>query len=94
MKQLKPFTKISLSLLGLGAILSLIGYLAGGWTNMKNIGENYFQPQTASFTDIRSIEVNERLSISPRLTTNSTSTTIEISIKTSTYPATKFKMEN
>lgn len=31
MKQLKPFTKISLSLLGLGAILSLIGYLAGGW---------------------------------------------------------------
>ncbi|HEM4071442.1 TPA: DUF4097 family beta strand repeat protein [Streptococcus suis] len=65
MKQLKPFTKISLSLLGLGAILSLIGYLAGGWTNMKNIGENYFQPQTASFTDIRSIEVNERLSIMP-----------------------------
>ncbi|HEL2571112.1 TPA: DUF4097 family beta strand repeat protein [Streptococcus suis] len=65
MKQLKPFTKISLSLLGLGAILSLIGYLAGGWTNMKNIGENYFQPQTASFTDIRSIEVNEKLSIMP-----------------------------
>ncbi|HEL2475202.1 TPA: DUF4097 family beta strand repeat protein [Streptococcus suis] len=65
MKQLKPFTKISLSLLGLGAILSLIGYFAGGWTNMKNIGENYFQPQTASFTDIRSIEVNERLSIMP-----------------------------
>ncbi|HEM2792778.1 TPA: DUF4097 family beta strand repeat protein [Streptococcus suis] len=65
MKQLKPFTKISLSLLGLGAILSLIGYFAGGWTNMKNIGENYFQPQTASFTDIRSIEVNEKLSIMP-----------------------------
>ncbi|HEM5042807.1 TPA: DUF4097 family beta strand repeat protein [Streptococcus suis] len=65
MKQLKPFTKISLSLLGLGAILSLIGYLAGGWTNMKNIGENYFQPQTVSFTDIRSIEVNEKLSIMP-----------------------------
>lgn len=65
MKQLKPFTKISLSLLTLGTILSLIGYLAGGWTNMKNIGENYFQPQTASFTDIRSIEVNERLSIMP-----------------------------
>lgn len=63
MKQLKPFTKISLSLLTLGTILSLIGYLAGGWTNMKNIGETYFQPQTASFTDIRSIEVNERLSI-------------------------------
>ncbi|HEM4953887.1 TPA: DUF4097 family beta strand repeat protein, partial [Streptococcus suis] len=35
------------------------------WTNMKNIGENYFQPQTASFTDIRSIEVNEKLSIMP-----------------------------
>ncbi|MFI3102199.1 DUF4097 family beta strand repeat-containing protein [Streptococcus suis] len=65
MKQLKPFTKISLSLFTLGTILSLIGYLAGGWTNMKNIGENYFQPQTASFTDIRSIEVNERLSIMP-----------------------------
>ncbi|HEP1794515.1 TPA: DUF4097 family beta strand repeat protein [Streptococcus suis] len=65
MKQLKPFTKISLSLLTMGTILSLIGYLAGGWTNMKNIGENYFQPQTASFTDIRSIEVNERLSIMP-----------------------------
>lgn len=65
MKQLKPFTKISLSLLTLGTILSLIGYLAGGWTNMKNIGETYFQPQTASFTDIRSIEVNERLSIMP-----------------------------
>ncbi|MBO3757458.1 DUF4097 family beta strand repeat protein [Streptococcus suis] len=65
MKQLKPFTKISLSLLGLGAILSLIGYLAGGWTNMKTVAENYFQPQTASFTDIRSIEVNEKLSIMP-----------------------------
>ncbi|HEM6326262.1 TPA: DUF4097 family beta strand repeat protein [Streptococcus suis] len=65
MKQLKPFTKISLGLLTMGTILSLIGYLAGGWTNMKNIGENYFQPQTASFTDIRSIEVNERLSIMP-----------------------------
>ncbi|MGU8074714.1 DUF4097 family beta strand repeat-containing protein [Streptococcus suis] len=65
MKQLKPFTKISLSLFTLGTILSLIGYFAGGWTNMKNIGENYFQPQTASFTDIRSIEVNERLSIMP-----------------------------
>ncbi|HFI0138131.1 TPA: DUF4097 family beta strand repeat-containing protein [Streptococcus suis] len=65
MKQLKPFTKISLSLLGLGAILSLIGYFAGGWTNMKLVAENYFQPQTASFTDIRSIEVNERLSIMP-----------------------------
>lgn len=65
MKQLKPLTKISLGLLTMGTILSLIGYLAGGWTNMKNIGENYFQPQTASFTDIRSIEVNERLSIMP-----------------------------
>ncbi|WP_024375658.1 DUF4097 family beta strand repeat-containing protein [Streptococcus suis] len=65
MKQLKPFTKISLSLLGLGAILSLIGYFAGGWTNMKLVAENYFQPQTASFTDIRSIEVNEKLSIMP-----------------------------
>ncbi len=65
MKQLKPFTKISLGLLTMGTILSLIGYLAGGWTNMKNIGKNYFQPQTASFTDIRSIEVNERLSIMP-----------------------------
>lgn len=65
MKQLKPFTKISLSLFTLGTVLSLIGYLAGGWTNMKTIAENYFQPQTASFTDIRSIEVNERLSIMP-----------------------------
>lgn len=65
MKQLKPFTKISLTLFTLGAILSLIGYFAGGWTNMKNIGENYFQPQTASFSDIRAIEVNERLSIMP-----------------------------
>ncbi|HEM4052006.1 TPA: DUF4097 family beta strand repeat protein [Streptococcus suis] len=65
MKQLKPFTKISLGLFTLGTILSLIGYLAGGWTNMKTVAENYFQPQTASFTDIRSIEVNERLSIMP-----------------------------
>ncbi|NQN50175.1 DUF4097 family beta strand repeat protein [Streptococcus suis] len=65
MKKLKPFTKISLSLFTLGTILSLIGYLAGGWTNMKTVAENYFQPQTASFTDIRSIEVNERLSIMP-----------------------------
>ncbi|MCK3904579.1 DUF4097 domain-containing protein [Streptococcus suis] len=65
MKQLKPFTKISLSLLTLGTILSLIGYLTGGWTNMKTVAENYFQPQTASFTDIRSIEVNESLSIMP-----------------------------
>lgn len=65
MKQLKPFTKISLGLLTMGTILSLIGYLAGGWTNMKTVAENYFQPQTASFTDIRSIEVNERLSIMP-----------------------------
>lgn len=65
MKQLKPFTKISLSLFTLGTILSLIGYFAGGWTNMKLVAENYFQPQTASFTDIRSIEVNERLSIMP-----------------------------
>ncbi|WP_105140217.1 DUF4097 family beta strand repeat-containing protein [Streptococcus suis] len=65
MKQLKPFTKISLSLLSLGAILSLIGYLAGGWTNMKLVAENYFQPQTASFSNIRAIEVNEKLSIMP-----------------------------
>ncbi|HFU4008910.1 TPA: DUF4097 family beta strand repeat-containing protein [Streptococcus suis] len=65
MKQLKPFTKISLSLLGLGAILSLIGYFAGGWTNMKTVAENYFQPQTASFSNIRAIEVNEKLSIMP-----------------------------
>ncbi|HEM4385751.1 DUF4097 family beta strand repeat-containing protein [Streptococcus suis] len=65
MKQLKPFTKIGLSLLGLGAILSLIGYLAGGWTNMKLVAENYFQPQTASFSNIRAIEVNEKLSIMP-----------------------------
>ncbi|HEM3669360.1 TPA: DUF4097 family beta strand repeat protein [Streptococcus suis] len=65
MKQLKPFTKISLSLLTMGTILSLIGYFAGGWTNMKLVAENYFQPQTASFTDIRSIEVNEKLSIMP-----------------------------
>ncbi|MCO8188479.1 DUF4097 domain-containing protein [Streptococcus suis] len=63
--KLKPFTKISLSLLGLGAILSLIGYLAGGWTNMKLVAENYFQPQTASFSNIRAIEVNEKLSIMP-----------------------------
>ncbi|HFI0458376.1 TPA: DUF4097 family beta strand repeat-containing protein [Streptococcus suis] len=65
MKELKPFTKISLSLLSLGAILSLIGYLAGGWTNMKLVEENYFQPQTASFSNIRAIEVNEKLSIMP-----------------------------
>ncbi|HEM3437750.1 DUF4097 family beta strand repeat-containing protein [Streptococcus suis] len=65
MMKLKPFTKISLSLLGLGAILSLIGYLAGGWTNMKLVAENYFQPQTASFSNIRAIEVNEKLSIMP-----------------------------
>ncbi|BCK43216.1 hypothetical protein DAT299_07800 [Streptococcus suis] len=65
MKQLKPFTKISLGLLTMGTILSLIGYFAGGWTNMKTVAENYFQPQTASFTDIRSIEVNESLSIMP-----------------------------
>ncbi|MCK3882483.1 DUF4097 domain-containing protein [Streptococcus suis] len=65
MKELKPFTKISLSLLSLGAILSFIGYLAGGWTNMKLVAENYFQPQTASFSNIRAIEVNERLSIMP-----------------------------
>ncbi|HFU4464561.1 TPA: DUF4097 family beta strand repeat-containing protein [Streptococcus suis] len=65
MKELKPFTKISLSLLSLGAILSLIGYLAGGWTNMKLVAENYFQPQTASFSNIRAIEVNEKLSIMP-----------------------------
>ncbi|HEM3505173.1 TPA: DUF4097 family beta strand repeat protein [Streptococcus suis] len=65
MKQLKPFTKISLSLFTLGTILSLIGYLAGGWTNMKTVAENYFQPQTASFSDIRAIEVNEKLSIMP-----------------------------
>lgn len=65
MKELKPFTKISLSLLSLGAILSLIGYLAGGWTNMRTVSENYFQPQTASFSNIRAIEVNEKLSIMP-----------------------------
>ncbi|HFU4001064.1 TPA: DUF4097 family beta strand repeat-containing protein [Streptococcus suis] len=65
MKELKPFTKISLSLLSLGAILSLIGYLAGGWTNMKLVAENYFQPQIASFSDIRAIEINEKLSIMP-----------------------------
>ncbi|HEM6083351.1 TPA: DUF4097 family beta strand repeat protein [Streptococcus suis] len=65
MKELKPFTKISLSLLSLGAILSFIGYLAGGWTNMKLVAENYFQPQTASFSNIRAIEVNEKLSIMP-----------------------------
>ncbi|HFI0231160.1 TPA: DUF4097 family beta strand repeat-containing protein [Streptococcus suis] len=65
MKELKPFTKIILSLLTLGAILSLIGFLAGGWTNMRTVSENYFQPQTASFSDIREIEVNERLSIMP-----------------------------
>ncbi|HFI0167518.1 TPA: DUF4097 family beta strand repeat-containing protein [Streptococcus suis] len=65
MKQIKPFTKISLSLFTLGTILSLIGYLAGGWTNMKTVAENYFQPQTASFSNIRAIEVNEKLSIMP-----------------------------
>ncbi|HEM5989406.1 TPA: DUF4097 family beta strand repeat protein [Streptococcus suis] len=65
MKELKPFTKISLSLLSLGAILSFIGYLAGGWTNMKLVAENYFQPQTASFSNIRAIEANEKLSIMP-----------------------------
>ncbi|WP_105206987.1 DUF4097 family beta strand repeat-containing protein [Streptococcus suis] len=65
MKELKPFTKISLSLLSLGAILSFIGYLPGGWTNMKLVAENYFQPQTASFSNIRAIEVNEKLSIMP-----------------------------
>lgn len=65
MKQLKPFTKISLGLLTMGTILSLIGYLAGGWTNMKTVAENCFQPQTASFSNIRAIEVNEKLSIMP-----------------------------
>ncbi|WP_174853712.1 DUF4097 family beta strand repeat-containing protein [Streptococcus suis] len=65
MKQLKPFTKISLSLLSLGAMLSLIGYLAGGWTNMRLVAENYFQPQIASFSNIRAIEVSEKLSIMP-----------------------------
>ncbi|NQN37050.1 DUF4097 family beta strand repeat protein [Streptococcus suis] len=65
MKQLKPFTKISLSLFTLGTILSLIGYFADGWTNMKTVAENYFQPQTASFSNIRAIEVNEKLSIMP-----------------------------
>ncbi|MDW8720329.1 DUF4097 family beta strand repeat-containing protein [Streptococcus suis] len=65
MKQIKPFTKISLSLFTLGTILSLIGYLAGGWTNMKTVAENYFQPQTASFSNIRAIEVDEKLSIMP-----------------------------
>lgn len=94
MKQLKPFTKISLSLFTLGTILSLIGYLAGGWTNMKTVAENYFQPQTASFTDIRSIEVNENCPLCPRLTNNFTSTITEISTKALTSSATKFKMEN
>ncbi|HEL1994761.1 TPA: DUF4097 family beta strand repeat protein [Streptococcus suis] len=65
MKQIKPFTKISLSLFTLGTILSLIGYLAGGWTNMKTVAENYFQLQTASFSNIRAIEVDEKLSIMP-----------------------------
>ncbi|HFI0448915.1 TPA: DUF4097 family beta strand repeat-containing protein [Streptococcus suis] len=65
MKELKPFTKISLSLFSIGAILSIISYLAGGWTNMKTVAENYFQPQTASFSNIRAIEVNEKLSIMP-----------------------------
>lgn len=32
---------------------------------MKTVSENYYQPQTVSFSDIRAIEVNERLSIMP-----------------------------
>ncbi|HEM3177867.1 TPA: DUF4097 family beta strand repeat protein [Streptococcus suis] len=65
MRKLKPFTRISLILLTLGTILSLIGFLGGGWKNMKTVSENYYQPQTVSFSDIRAIEVNERLSIMP-----------------------------
>lgn len=65
MRKLKPFTRISLVLLTLGTIISLIGYLGGGWKNMKTVSENYYQPQTVSFSDIRAIEVNERLSIMP-----------------------------
>ncbi|HFI0667238.1 TPA: DUF4097 family beta strand repeat-containing protein [Streptococcus suis] len=65
MRKLKPFTRISLVLLTLGTIISLIGYLSGGWKNMKTVAKNYYQPQTVSFSDIRAIEVNERLSIMP-----------------------------
>lgn len=65
MRKLKPFTRISLILLTLGTILSLIGFLGGGWKNMKTVSENYYQPQTVSFSDIRAIEVNERLYIMP-----------------------------
>ncbi|HFU3944163.1 TPA: DUF4097 family beta strand repeat-containing protein [Streptococcus suis] len=65
MRKLKPFTRISLILLTLGTILSLIGFLGGGWKSMKTVSENYYQPQTVSFSDIRAIEVNERLSIMP-----------------------------
>ncbi|HFI0077712.1 TPA: DUF4097 family beta strand repeat-containing protein [Streptococcus suis] len=65
MRKLKPFTRISLVLLTLGTIISLIGYLGGGWKNMKTVAKNYYQPQTVSFSDIRAIEVNERLSIMP-----------------------------
>ncbi|BCP59415.1 DUF4097 family beta strand repeat-containing protein [Streptococcus parasuis] len=65
MRKLKPFTRINLVLLTLGTILTLIGYLGGGWKNLKTVSENYYQPQTLSFSDIRAIEVNERLSIMP-----------------------------
>ncbi|HFI0852927.1 TPA: DUF4097 family beta strand repeat-containing protein, partial [Streptococcus suis] len=65
MRKLKPFTRISLVLLTLGTIISLIGYLSGGWKNMKTVSENYYQSQTVSFSNIRDIEVNERLSIMP-----------------------------
>ncbi|MDG4513884.1 DUF4097 domain-containing protein [Streptococcus suis] len=65
MRKLKPFTRISLILLTLGTILTLIGFLGGGWKNMKTVAENYYQPHTVSFSDIRAIEVNERLSIMP-----------------------------
>lgn len=65
MKQLKPFTKISLGLLCLGTLLSLCGYLAGGWSAMKDISQNYYQLQSVTFSNIDSIEVNERISIMP-----------------------------
>lgn len=65
MKQLKPFTKISLGLLLLGTLLSLCGYLTGAWSDMKEISQNYYQLQSVTLSDIKSIEVNERISIMP-----------------------------
>ncbi|HFU4123141.1 TPA: DUF4097 family beta strand repeat-containing protein [Streptococcus suis] len=65
MKRFDSLPKIAISLLALGALLAVSGYLMGGWNQLKEVTSQYRQQTNVSFSDVTSIDINANISILP-----------------------------